>query len=68
LAFLIIKRRGYQMIDLQQLQIIAQLVDSLEIASDNLEKAKNDSDSEEFNKYTYEILNLQKKISEISQK
>ena len=54
------------MLDLQQLQILAQLVDNMEIVSGRLEKAYGDNDGESFKKSKKEILDIQKKIFEIS--
>lgn len=54
------------MIDLQQLQLIAQLLDNMEIATKNLEKAYNSNDSEIFKKAKMEILEIQNKISRIA--
>lgn len=53
------------MLDLDQLQILAQLVDNIEILTRRLEKAYENNDSEEFNIAKTEILNFQKKIEEM---
>jgi len=53
------------MLDLEQLQILAQITDSTEILTEKLEKAYANNDREEFNKFKGEILKNQKKISEI---
>ena len=53
------------MIDLEQLQILAQLVDGMEISALKLEKNYNEKDLENFNKHKQEILNIQKRISQI---
>lgn len=53
------------MIDPDELQIIAQLIDNMEILSDKLERAYNKNSSEEFNKAKNEILENQSKIAEI---
>ena len=53
------------MLDLQQLQILAQLVDNMEVVSERLEKTYEDNDSENFNKSKREILDIQNKISEM---
>ena len=53
------------MIDLDQLQILAQLVDSMEIAVIEVEKTYNEKDSENFSKHKREILNIQKRISQM---
>lgn len=53
------------MVDLERLQILAQLVDSIEIAIDKLETAYQDNDSENFGKSKQVIFDFQQKISEI---
>lgn len=53
------------MMDLQELEIIAQLIDSMEIALNNLEKFYSEKDAEKFNKSKEEILKFQSKINEI---
>ena len=53
------------MIDLQELQLIAQLVDNLEILTGKLEKAYATNNTIQFNKIKQEILEIQKKISTI---
>ncbi len=53
------------MIDLQELQILAQLADNIEIISGKLEKAYASNNTEEFNKSKKEILEIQKKISNL---
>ncbi len=53
------------MVDLEQLQILAQLVDSMEIAIDKLERAYQDNDSENFEKSKKVISDFQQKILEI---
>ena len=53
------------MVDLEQLQILAQLVDSMEIAIDKLERAYQNNDSENFQKSKKTISDFQQKISEI---
>jgi len=53
------------MVDLEQLQILAQLVDSMEIAIDKLERAYQDNDSENFQRSKQTISDFQQKISEI---
>lgn len=53
------------MVDLEQLQILAQLVDSIEIAIDKLEQAYRDNDSEDFRKSKKTIFDFQQKILEI---
>ncbi len=53
------------MVDLGQLQILAQLVDSMEIAIDRLEKAYQNNNSENFQKSKKTISDFQQKILEI---
>jgi len=53
------------MADLEQLQILAQLVDSMEIAINKLEKSYQDNDSENFQKSKKAIFDFQQKILEI---
>ena len=53
------------MTDLEQLQILAQLVNSMEMASLKLEKTYNEKDLENFNESKQVILNIQKRISQI---
>jgi len=50
-------------IDLQELHIIAQLVDNVEIIISKLEKAYASNNTEDFNKSKSEIIGIQKKIS-----
>ncbi len=49
--------------DLQQFQILAQLVENMEIASRDLEKAYQDNNGEAFNRARGEILDAQNKLS-----
>jgi len=51
------------MLDLEQLQIIAQLIDNMELATQKLEKSFAENNGEEFTKSKQEILDSQKKIS-----
>jgi len=53
------------MLDLQELQTLAQLIDNVEIALEKLEKSYSDKDSKDFNNSKKEILNFQKKISDM---
>jgi len=53
------------MVDLEQLQILAQLVDSTELSIDKLEIAYQNNDSENFEKAKKTIFSFQQKISEI---
>ncbi len=53
------------MIDLEQLQILAQLVDNAEILVERIEKSFSDNNSETYNINKKEILDIQKKISDI---
>ena len=51
------------MLDLQQLQKIAELVDKMELSTEELNKAYSDNDAEDFNKVKKEILDVQAEIS-----
>jgi hypothetical protein len=53
------------MVGLEQLQVLAQLVDSMEIAIDKLEKSYQKNDSENFQKSKEVISDFQQKILEI---
>ncbi len=53
------------MIDLEQLQLLAQLVDSIEISIDKLEQAYQNNDSEDFQNSKKSISNFQQKIAEV---
>jgi len=53
------------MIDLQQLQILAQLTDSMEIAINRLEKAYQHNDAENFQLSKKAIFDFQQKILEV---
>ena len=48
--------------DVQELQVIAQLIDNMTIITDKLEKAYNDKDSINFKQAKEEILKSQKQI------
>lgn len=50
--------------NLQELQILAQLADNLDIASQKLEQAHSKNNLEEFNKSKLGINAIQQKISE----
>ena len=52
--------------NLQKLQILAQLADNLDIAFQKLEQAHEKNSLEEFNKAKLEINGIQQKISEIA--
>jgi hypothetical protein len=52
--------------DLNELQILAQLVDSLEESSIVLERAYKEKNLENFNKAKQEMLDFYKKISNIT--
>jgi hypothetical protein len=54
------------MIDLEQLQILAQLIDNMEIATNKLEEAYNTNNAEKFNAAKKEVLDIQKKIGDMS--
>lgn len=51
------------MLDLEQLKKIAELVDKMELSTEELNKAYADNDAEDFNKTKKEILEVQAKIS-----
>lgn len=51
------------MLDSEQLQTIAQLVDKMELSTEKLNKAYANNDAEEFNKIKKEILDNQAEIS-----
>jgi len=51
------------MVDLPHLQLLAQLVDSVEISIDKLEQAYQNNDSEEFQKSKQAIASFQQKIA-----
>ena len=53
------------MIDLEQLKVLAQLIDNIETFSENLEKAYTDNDNDDFNKSKQEILKIQKQIAKL---
>lgn len=53
------------MADMEELQILVQLVDSMDIAIDKMEKAYKNKDSENFMMSKKTILSFQQKISEI---
>ena len=53
------------MVSLEELQLLAQLIDSMEAAVDKLEKAYQENNSEDFSKSKKAILDFQRKISEI---
>jgi len=51
---------------LEHLQVLAQLIDNMEIATNKLENSYNQNDAENFNAAKREILDIQKKIANIS--
>ena len=53
------------MVNLQQLQFLAQLVDNIEKSTVILEKAYKDNDGEDFQKSKKYILEIQGKIAEV---
>ena len=55
------------MMDTNSIQLLAQLIDSMDIALKKLEKAYANNDSEYFKISRETILDFQKKISEITQ-
>ncbi len=54
------------MIDLQQLKILAQLLENMEIVSQRLERAYNDNDAASFGEAKKEIFDIQAKISNMT--
>jgi hypothetical protein len=50
------------MLDLEQLQILAQIMDNIEVLTGILEKSYENNNGEEFNKSKGAILDFQKKI------
>ena len=56
------------MLDLEELQILAQLIDNIDILKNKLEKAYSDNDAETFTRSKNEILSTQKKIADILNK
>jgi len=54
------------MLDLEQLQLLAQLIDNAEVSIEKLEKSYEKNDAEEFTASKREILDIQKKIADIS--
>ncbi len=54
------------MLDVQQMQIIAQLVDNMEILSGKLEESFNKNNGEDFIKAKKEIIKCQRKINEMA--
>lgn len=55
------------MVSLEQLQILAQVIDSMETAVNKLEKAYQDNDNEDFQKSKKAILDFQQKTSEVAE-
>ncbi len=55
------------MIDLSHLQLLAQLLDNMNIVAKSLEKSYNENDAETFKKAKIEILDIQNKISRVIQ-
>ena len=53
------------MIDLEHLQLLAQLVDSMEISIDKLEQAYQNNDGVEFKASKQAIASFQQKIAEV---
>ncbi len=53
------------MLDLTELQILAQLADNMEIAIKKMEKYYEENNAENFNMSKKEILGIQNKISEM---
>ena len=53
------------MLDLEQLQILAQLVDNMEIVTEKVEKAFSANNGEQFAKAKKEMVGFQTKINEL---
>jgi len=53
------------MLDSEQLQILAQLIDNTEVYLERLEKSYDKNNAEEFMGFKKEILNIQIKISDL---
>jgi hypothetical protein len=53
------------MLDIEQIQLLAQLIDNTEVTIENLEKSYEENNSEDFTKSKQEILEIKKKISNI---
>ena len=53
------------MLDSQNIQILMQLIESMDLVTDKIEKAYNRRDGEDFRRAQEEILDLQKKIATI---
>jgi len=51
------------MLDTQELQILAQLVDNMEMITGKLESAYGNNNAEEFNKAKNEVIIIQNKIN-----
>jgi hypothetical protein len=51
--------------DLQEMQIVAQLLDNMELATNHLEKAFGKSDSTNYKRASDEIFDIQSKIDRI---
>lgn len=54
-----------QKLELQNVQLLLQLIDSMDLVAKKLEDSYNKKNSDRFNDYKNEILNFQKKIDEI---
>lgn len=54
-----------QKLELQKVQLLLQLIDSMDLVTKKLEDSYNKKNSERFNDYKNEILKFQKKIDEI---
>ena len=54
------------MLDLDQLQLLAQLIDNVGVGLEKLEEAYDENNAEDFTTFKREILNIQKKITDIS--
>jgi hypothetical protein len=53
------------MLELQEIQTIAQLVDNLDLAVDKLDNSYSEKEASLFNQTKQEMINFQKKISNL---
>lgn len=60
-----LKEESKNTLDLEEIQILAQLIDNMFILSDKLEDSYNKKNGEQFNKSKSEILDYQKKLIEM---
>ena len=53
------------MLDIEQIQLLAQLIDNADVTIENLEKSYEKNNAEDFKDSKKEILDIQNKISNI---